>query len=226
MRGHTGDLARSVTHRRTELGLSTEELARRAGIDAWFLAYFEQSSETNLSGGALLRLAVALSTTPHALDSGEVDRPPRPRRVGPSAVLETLSTDECERHLGVGGVGRIIFAAEERPVVLPVKFVFSNGLVVFKTSELLARTIVGHDPVAFEVDRIDEATSEGWSVLVRGHARQIEDAGGQRRPASLDFEPWAGGPRHVLVAIVPLELTGRGIVQRLSPDQSSSTDQN
>ena len=43
---HVGDLARRVSHRRTELGLSTEELAKRAGVDAWFLAYFEQSSDT------------------------------------------------------------------------------------------------------------------------------------------------------------------------------------
>ncbi len=26
--------------------------------------------------------------------------------------------------------------------------------------------------VAFEVDHVDEAMSEGWSVLVRGHARR------------------------------------------------------
>ena len=45
-----GDLARRVSHRRTELGLSTQELAKRAGIDAWFLAYFEQSTDSTLSG--------------------------------------------------------------------------------------------------------------------------------------------------------------------------------
>src|SRR5580700_6198224 len=55
---HPGDLARRVTHRRVELGLTTQELAKRAGVDAWFLAYFEQSSDTTLQGGALLRLAV------------------------------------------------------------------------------------------------------------------------------------------------------------------------
>src|ERR1700677_922488 len=41
-----GDLARRVSHRRNELGLTTEELARQAGVDAWFLAYFEQSCGT------------------------------------------------------------------------------------------------------------------------------------------------------------------------------------
>src|ERR1700689_592705 len=78
-----GDLARRVAHRRTELGLSTEELAKRAGIDAWFLAYFEQSADTSLSGGSLLRLAVALDTTPSSLEGGQVDRPPGLGRAGP-----------------------------------------------------------------------------------------------------------------------------------------------
>src|ERR1700735_5448638 len=84
---HIGDLARRVTHRRTELGLSTEELARRAGVDAWFLAYFEQSSDGTLTSGALVRLAVALQTTPAALEGGLVDRPPGPGRAGAHPAL-------------------------------------------------------------------------------------------------------------------------------------------
>ena len=82
-----GDLARRVTHRRTELGLSTEELARQAGVDAWFLAYFEQSSDSTLTGGALLRLAVALDTTP-SRPRGWWGRPPAgsgPCRAAPRA---------------------------------------------------------------------------------------------------------------------------------------------
>ena len=89
---HVGDLARRVTHRRNELGLSTEELARRAGVDAWFLAYFEQSSDTTLSSGALLRLAVALDTTPFTLEGGQVDRPPGEGRAGLHPVLESLTS--------------------------------------------------------------------------------------------------------------------------------------
>jgi hypothetical protein len=71
--------------------------------------------------------------------------------------------------------------------------------------------------VAFEVDHIDEAMSEGWSVLVRGHARLIEDPEQRLAMARLDIEPWAGGARLNLVSIDPFELTGRVITQRLSP---------
>jgi hypothetical protein len=70
--------------------------------------------------------------------------------------------------------------------------------------------------VAFEVDHIDEAMSEGWSVLVRGHTRLIEESAERLAVAKLDLEPWAGGARLTLVGIVPFEVTGRVIVQHQS----------
>jgi nitroimidazol reductase NimA-like FMN-containing flavoprotein (pyridoxamine 5'-phosphate oxidase superfamily) len=212
---YVGDLARRVTHRRTELGLSTDELAKRAGVDAWFLAYFEQSSDTTLSGGALLRLAVALDTTPFALEGGQVERPPGIGRAGAHPVLESLSTEQCEDHLAAGGIGRIVLSTGSGPVALPVNFVFADGAVIFRTSDAMTANITG--VVAFEVDHIDEAMSEGWSVLVRGHARLIKDPDERLAVAQLDIEPWAGGARLNLVGIEPFEMTGRVIVQRQSP---------
>jgi nitroimidazol reductase NimA-like FMN-containing flavoprotein (pyridoxamine 5'-phosphate oxidase superfamily) len=207
-----GDLARRVTHRRKELSLSTEELARRAGVDAWFLAYFEQSADTALSGGALLRLAIALDTTPFVLEGGTVDRPPGEGRAGLHPVLEHLNAYECEAHLASGGIGRIVLSTASGPVAYPVNFVFMDGSVVFRTSNAMASHISGI--VAFEVDRIDDTMSEGWSVLVRGHARLIDDTEARQGIAQLDLEPWAGGARLNLVEISPFELTGRVIVQR------------
>ena len=212
---HVGDLARRVSHRRTELGLSTEDLAKRAGVDAWFLAYFEQSSDGTLTPGALRRLAVALNTTPFALEGGEVDRPPGAGRAGPHPVLESLTPAQCEAHLAAGGVGRIIFSTGCGPVAFPVNFMFHRGSVTFRTSDAMVSAISG--VVAFEVDQIDEAMSEGWSVLVRGHARLIEGTELRLVAADLDIEPWAGGARLNVVSIAPFEITGRVIVQQPSP---------
>jgi len=207
-----GDLARRLTHRRTELGLSTEELAKQAGIDAWFLAYFEQSADSTLTGGALRRLAVALDTTPSALEGGGVDRPPGTGRAGPNPALESLTPAQCEQHLSAGGVGRIILSTGSGPVAYPVNFVFVRGCVIFRTSDAMVDNISG--VVAFEVDHVDEAMKEGWSVLVRGHARVIENAEFRLVAATLDLEPWAGGARINVVSIAPFEVTGRVIVQR------------
>jgi nitroimidazol reductase NimA-like FMN-containing flavoprotein (pyridoxamine 5'-phosphate oxidase superfamily) len=207
-----GDLARRVTHRRSELGLSTEELAKRAGIDAWFLAYFEQSADTSLSSGSLLRLAVALDTTTFALEGGLVDRPPGPGRAGPHPVLESLTADQCREHLAAGGIGRIVLSTGSGPVAFPVNFVFTDGAVILRTSDAMTAKVSG--VVAFEVDHIDEAMSGGWSVLVRGHARLIEDPDERAVAAHLHVEPWAGGARLNVISIEPFEVTGRVIVQR------------
>jgi nitroimidazol reductase NimA-like FMN-containing flavoprotein (pyridoxamine 5'-phosphate oxidase superfamily) len=205
-----GDLARRVSHRRNELGLSSEELAKRAGIDAWFLAYFEQSADTSLSSGSLVRLAVALDTTPFALEGGQVDRPPGPGRAGPHPVLESLTAEQCREHLAAGG--RIVLSTGSGPVAFPVNFVFTAGAVILRTSDAMTAKVSGI--VAFEVDHIDEAMSEGWSVLVRGHARLIEDPEERIVAARLDIEPWAGGARLNVISIEPFEITGRVIVQR------------
>jgi transcriptional regulator with XRE-family HTH domain len=208
-------LARRVSHRRTELGLSTEELAKRAGIDAWFLAYFEGSSDSTLTGGALRRIASALDTTAQSLEGGEVDRPPGAGRPGPNPALECLSREQCEEHLVAGGIGRIILSTGSGPVAFPVNFVFAGGTVIFRTSDAVAADISG--VVAFEVDQVDEAMSGGWSVLVRGRAGLIEDSEERLAAARLDIEPWAGGARLNLVRIAPFEITGRVIVQRRAP---------
>jgi nitroimidazol reductase NimA-like FMN-containing flavoprotein (pyridoxamine 5'-phosphate oxidase superfamily) len=213
-----GDLARRVTHRRTELGLSTEELAKRAGIDAWFLAYFEQSADTALSGGSLQRLAVALDTTPFALEGGQVDRPPGLGRAGRHPVLESLTAEQCQEHLAAGGIGRIVLSTASGPLAVPVNFAFAGGAVIFRTSDAMTARVFG--VVAFEVDHIDEAMSEGWSVLVRGHARLVDDPEERLAIAHLDSEPWAGGARLNVISIEPFEMTGRVIVQRQSPEHS------
>jgi transcriptional regulator with XRE-family HTH domain len=217
-KGRAGDLARRVTYRRTELGLSTEELARQAGIDAWFLAYFEQSSDTTLTSGSLMRLAVALQTTPLALEGGEIDRPLGAGHAGPHPVLEPLSADACELHLAAGGVGRIVYSTSSGPVALPVNFVYSDGAIIFRTSDAVANAITGI--VAFEVDHIDDAMSEGWSVLARGRARLVEDPDERHAVALLDIEPWAGGARLNVVRIEAFELTGRVIVERQPSERS------
>jgi nitroimidazol reductase NimA-like FMN-containing flavoprotein (pyridoxamine 5'-phosphate oxidase superfamily) len=206
-----GDLARRVTHRRLELGLTTQELAKRAGIDAWFLAYFEQSADTSLSGGSILRLAVALDTTPTALEGGQIEWPPGHGGSGQHPSLENLTSEQCQEHLALGGIGRIVLSTGSGPTAFPVNFVFSGGSVIFRTSDAMGAKVSG--VVAFEVDHIDEATSGGWSVLVRGHAHPIEDPKEHAVVSRLGIEPWSGGTRPNLISIEPFEITGRVIVQ-------------
>jgi transcriptional regulator with XRE-family HTH domain len=210
---YTGDFARRVNHRQSELGLSTEDLAELTGMDAGYLKYLKTSPSVSLPAGALVRLADSLGTTAIALAGGEVDRSPGSGRAGIHPVLEVLSPDQCEEHLQSGGVGRVVYSTARGPVALPVNFATRNGDVVFRTDESMAAGIETNETVGFEVDRIDDAMSAGWSVLVSGTPHRVEDPIGRRHLATLGIEPWAGGSRDVLMRITSCQISGRVIVQ-------------
>lgn len=53
-----------------------------------------------------------------------------------------------------------------------------DGAIAFRTDPGTATTQACGCRVAFEVDRIDDASSAGWSVLVRGYARAVTEPAG------------------------------------------------
>ena len=104
-------------------------------------------------------------------------------------------------------------------MALPVNFEFTEGNIVLSTDLAKAHHLEQQAVVGFEIDRVDEAMSEGWSVLVSGQARRVDDPDEVLRLSSLDLEPWAGGPRHALVKITPETVTGRVIVHNAMLDE-------
>jgi nitroimidazol reductase NimA-like FMN-containing flavoprotein (pyridoxamine 5'-phosphate oxidase superfamily) len=127
-------------------------------------------------------------------------------------VLRTLTAAECFDLLSPGGVGRVAFTTADGPVVLPVNYAMAGQTVVFRTApdSLLAGYMDGL--AGFEVDRLDEALSQGWSVLVTGHAvRVTSEADVRHLEQRTDIRPWAGSARDVYVQIIPRKITGRRI---------------
>lgn len=212
----SGDLARRVAHRREELGLTNEEVAERAGMAPGYLDYLEHSPAVALERASVIRLARALETTVDYLRGGGVDRPPGPGRAGPHPHLDVLSREECEAHLAGGGVGRFVFLAEQGPVALPINFRFVEGDIVFRTRSEGSLAAAAGTTASFEADHIDEAMSEGWSVLITGHARLITDPAEVERAAKLEIEPWPGGHRKALMRIETATISGRRIRQGTS----------
>jgi nitroimidazol reductase NimA-like FMN-containing flavoprotein (pyridoxamine 5'-phosphate oxidase superfamily) len=209
----SGDLGRRVTERRHEVGLTREDVALRAGMNSGYLDYLEHSPDAALTPGALLRLAAALETTPEFLRGGHVDRPPGPGRAGPHPHLDVLSREECELYLAAGGVGRFVFLAPQGPVALPVNFRYLDGDVLFRTRSRGTLAAAAGTTVSLEVDQIDEAMSEGWSVLVTGRARLVDDPTELEQAAKLGIEPWPGGRREALLRIETEAISGRRIRQ-------------
>jgi nitroimidazol reductase NimA-like FMN-containing flavoprotein (pyridoxamine 5'-phosphate oxidase superfamily) len=102
-------------------------------------------------------------------------------------------------------------------VAHPLNFVVDEDDIVVSTTDSHATAITGHGRVSFEVDRVDEVMSEGWSVLVTGTARRVENLSELEALGRLGLAPWASGSRHELVRIHPDVVTGRVISQELTP---------
>jgi len=212
-----GDLSRRIVHRRTELGLSQLQAASRAGMTLRYLEYLERYP-ARPSGATLRQLAVALRTTPAMLLGAGGQAPAGCRHpAGPAGRAEAtvtvkLTPGECRRLIAPGGIGRIGFTTPSGPVVLPVNFAVVADSVVIRTGK--GTLIQGHsyDKVAFEVDHLDEAMRQGWSVLVTGQAHQVLQPSELRHLQEVAAVwPWPGGEHEVYVRVVPARITGRRI---------------
>jgi nitroimidazol reductase NimA-like FMN-containing flavoprotein (pyridoxamine 5'-phosphate oxidase superfamily) len=132
-------------------------------------------------------------------------------------VIEELDEDTCLQLISQGGIGRIAYTSRFGPAVLPVNYTLHEGAVVFRTAEHgpldedLRTGIEGAEyKVAFEIDDIDLAGRQGWSVLIQGPAHHVIAT---ERDAVLKsgVEAWAPGDRELFVRIVPSRVTGRRI---------------
>ncbi|WP_329347836.1 pyridoxamine 5'-phosphate oxidase family protein [Streptomyces sp. NBC_01261] len=207
-----GDLGRRLATRRVQLGLTLPEAATRAGMAPSYLKYLEEHPGAAPGRGTLLGLADVLETTVSELAGGAVDLPPGLEQAARSPEFTELGAGECRSLLGTHGVGRIAVSTDSGPVVVPVNYSVVDDAIVFRTASGATPSLAVGRRVAFEVDRIDDAFSRGWSVLVRGHGRAVADSGEARRLADgAHSRPWAGGERELWVRIDMQAVTGRRI---------------
>ncbi len=132
-------------------------------------------------------------------------------------VIEELSENECRELIAPGGIGRIAYVGRFGPAVLPVNYKMLGGAIVFRTAEHgpldedLRTGIANADyRVAFEIDRIDPAAQQGWSVLIQGPAHHVTGAE-EDAARETGVEPWAPGDRELFVRIVPSRIIGRRV---------------
>jgi nitroimidazol reductase NimA-like FMN-containing flavoprotein (pyridoxamine 5'-phosphate oxidase superfamily) len=128
--------------------------------------------------------------------------------------LEELSRSECLALVRSTSVGRVGLSVQALPVVLPVNFATDGENVIFRTGPgtKLDAAVVG-TVVAFEVDGVDTEHEVGWSVLIRGMAREVTDAEELDRARALPLRAWGQGEaadRYVRVA--PELVSGRRVV--------------
>jgi nitroimidazol reductase NimA-like FMN-containing flavoprotein (pyridoxamine 5'-phosphate oxidase superfamily) len=136
--------------------------------------------------------------------------------------LELLDEAEALALLGAGGIGRVGLSMAALPVIFPVNYALLEEGIVFRTGagSKLAAAAAG-SVVAFEVDAHGSEDRSGWSVLVVGHARVVDDEDLAARADARGLEPWAAGDRPHLVCVEPEFVSGRRIA-RTGPEGGPS----
>jgi hypothetical protein len=128
-----------------------------------------------------------------------------------TANLHQIPYADCLELLRFGHLGRIAVVVDDFPVVVPVNYrlVESKGRtwIAIRTR---AGNVLDRDraPAAFEVDHIDGAAHEGWSVLVQGTLLHVDPDAADFR-LRFDPEPWILDRRERWMVLEPFAVSGR-----------------
>lgn len=111
--------------------------------------------------------------------------------------------------LGSVPLGRVVFTHRALPAIRPVNHIVDNGHVIIRTSlgSGVSGAVGAGQVVAYEADAIDTETRTGWSVVVTGMARLVDDADDLARYERL-LDPWVDGRKDCVIRIPPDLVTG------------------
>jgi nitroimidazol reductase NimA-like FMN-containing flavoprotein (pyridoxamine 5'-phosphate oxidase superfamily) len=109
-------------------------------------------------------------------------------------------------------VGRIGFVVEGRPLILPVNYLADDDSIVFCTAPGTKLSAIGGGAsVAFEVDDSRPLYHAGWSVVVKGTAREVTDESQLDELRRGPLHSWATPSSEHWVRVTIEEVTGRRI---------------
>lgn len=130
------------------------------------------------------------------------------------ARFDPLPPAEAGELLRTHRIGRVAWHGVGGLLVLPVAYAWHDGVIAFRTAPggVLARLTEATE-IAFEVDDFDVETGTGWAVLVRGVARGVTDPDEQAAWQARLPQPWAPGPRDLVIRVDPVITTGRVVVR-------------
>jgi uncharacterized protein len=131
----------------------------------------------------------------------------------PQTSVRELTTAEAVELLQLHAyVGRIGFIVDGRPMILPVNYLADDDSVVFCTEPGTKLSAIGGGvPVVFEVDDSRPLYHSGWSVVVKGTAREITDEGELDELRRGPLRSWATRSTEHWVRVTMDEVTGRRI---------------
>lgn len=138
-------------------------------------------------------------------------RKPEPIAIDITSKMGVIDEEECVRLMESTPIGRIAFIADDEILALPVNFRWHEGGVVFRTLDgLKLAAAADNQKVCFEVDQWDADSRSGWSVVVQGVAREVENWAEEALLDEIGLIPWAKAEwRPMWVRIEPTAISGR-----------------
>jgi nitroimidazol reductase NimA-like FMN-containing flavoprotein (pyridoxamine 5'-phosphate oxidase superfamily) len=120
--------------------------------------------------------------------------------------------------LSTGTIARLIYNSRYGPVALPSEYKVHEGAIVFRTyrvtfTEEDLRTGIAHAEyqVVVEVDHIDPEARQGWVVLVRGTAHQVDTEAERTSISNIGLQSWVEGEPEHFIRVDPVSLAGQRI---------------
>lgn len=136
---------------------------------------------------------------------------PEPIAIDIVSKMGVIDDDECIRLMESTPIGRVAFMVDDEILALPVNFRWHEDGIVFRTLDgLKLAAAANNQNVCFEVDQWDAESRSGWSVVVQGVSRQVENWAEEAQLDELGLIPWAKAEwRPIWVRIDPTSMSGR-----------------
>lgn len=134
--------------------------------------------------------------------------------------MREMRSSECWKRIAQASYGRIGTLVAGEMDIFPVNHGVDRYSIVFRTArgtKLLALTI--HREVLFEVDGVNG--DEVFSVVVKGHADELEREDEIKAAERLGVSTWAPGRKNHWVRITARDIQGRAF--KLPPPSEQAT---
>ncbi|WSM03966.1 pyridoxamine 5'-phosphate oxidase family protein [Streptomyces sp. NBC_01716] len=146
--------------------------------------------------------------------SERVPRPsPSARETQMPRHMEALERADALSLLRSVSLGRLVFTESALPAIRPLNHLLDGEDIIIRLGDgsALASLKAPSDPpgavVAYEADVIDPVRHVGWSVVVTGYARLVDDPADLERYRDL-LRPWVARTMTDVLRIRPELITG------------------
>jgi uncharacterized protein len=123
-------------------------------------------------------------------------------------IYRVMDEAEIWEFLENNSFGRLAFAVQNVPEIVPINYVAADRKLYFRTasgSKLLGLTI--NASVAFETDEVGDGRAR--SVILSGAARELQTSAEMEWAETLPLHPWVPTLKYRFIEITPDEVSGR-----------------